>query len=51
MLTGFGALIEVTGSQSQAVDVVLNKPITVDALRRTIDKLLHPGPVNGFRRR
>jgi signal transduction histidine kinase len=41
MLTGFGALIEVTGSQPQAVDVVLNKPITVDALRRTIDKLLH----------
>jgi signal transduction histidine kinase len=41
MLTGFGALIEVTGSQPQAVDVVLNKPITSDALRRTIDKLLH----------
>ena len=41
MLTGFGALIEVTGSEPQAVDVVLNKPITVDALRRTIDKLLY----------
>jgi signal transduction histidine kinase len=41
MLTGFGALIEVTGSQPQAVDVVLNKPITADALRRTIDKVLH----------
>ena len=39
MLTGFGALIEVTGSQPQAVDVVLNKPVTIDALRRTIDKL------------
>ena len=41
MLTGFGALIEVTGAQSQAVDVVLSKPVTIDALRRTIDKLLH----------
>ena len=41
MLTGFGALIEVTGSEPQAVDVVLNKPITIDTLRRTIDKLLH----------
>jgi signal transduction histidine kinase/CheY-like chemotaxis protein len=40
MLTGFGALREVTGSQPQAVDVVLDKPITVDSLRRTIDKLL-----------
>jgi hypothetical protein len=41
MLTGFGALIEVSGTGPQAVDVVLNKPITSDALRRTIDKLLH----------
>lgn len=41
MLTGFGALIEVTSSQPQAVDVVLNKPITSDTLRRTIEKLLH----------
>jgi signal transduction histidine kinase/CheY-like chemotaxis protein len=41
MLTGFGALIEVTGSQPQAVDVVLNKPVTLDVFRRTIDKLLH----------
>ena len=41
MLTGFGALIEVTGSQPEAVDVVLSKPITLDALRRTIGKLLH----------
>jgi len=41
MLTGFGALIEVTGSQPAAVDVVLNKPVTLDALRQTIDKLLH----------
>jgi signal transduction histidine kinase len=40
MLTGFGALREATGSQPQAVDVVLDKPITVDLLRRTIDKLL-----------
>ena len=40
MLTGFGALTEATGSQPQAVEVVLDKPITVDSLRRTIDKLL-----------
>ena len=40
MLTGFGALIEVTGSQPQAVDVVLSKPVTMDALRKTIGKLL-----------
>ena len=41
MLTGFGALIEVSGSQSQAVDVVLSKPVTLDALRQTIERLLH----------
>jgi signal transduction histidine kinase len=40
LLTGFGALIEVTGAQPQAVDVVLSKPVTLDILRRTIDKLL-----------
>src|SRR4030088_10847 len=31
MLTGFGALIEVTGSQPQAVDVVLSKAVTIDS--------------------
>jgi signal transduction histidine kinase len=41
MLTGFGALIEVSGSQPAAVDVVLSKPVTLDALRKTISKLLH----------
>jgi signal transduction histidine kinase len=41
MLTGFGALIEVSGSQPAAVDVVLSKPVTLDALRKTIGKLLH----------
>ncbi|HMG06806.1 MAG TPA: ATP-binding protein, partial [Chthoniobacterales bacterium] len=41
MLTGFGALIEVTGSQPAAVDVVLSKPVTLDALRKTIGNLLH----------
>jgi signal transduction histidine kinase len=41
MLTGFGALIEVTGSQPAAVDVVVSKPVTLDALRQTIGKLLH----------
>jgi signal transduction histidine kinase len=41
MLTGFGALIEVSGAQPAAVDVVLSKPVTLDALRKTIGKLLH----------
>jgi signal transduction histidine kinase len=41
LLTGFGALIEVTGTQPASVDVVLSKPITLDVLRRTIKKLLH----------
>jgi signal transduction histidine kinase/CheY-like chemotaxis protein len=41
MLTGFGALIEVTGSQPAAVDVVLSKPVTLADLRQTIGKLLH----------
>jgi len=41
MLTGFGALIEVSGSQPAAIDVVLNKPVTLDTLRATIGKLLH----------
>jgi signal transduction histidine kinase len=41
MLTGFGALIEVTGSQPAAVDVVLSKPVTLATLRQTIGKLLH----------
>jgi signal transduction histidine kinase len=41
MLTGFGALIEVSSSQPAAVDVVLNKPVTLDSLRKTIGKLLH----------
>ena len=41
LLTGFGALIEVTGAQPQAVDVVLSKPVTLDVLRRTIGQLLH----------
>jgi CheY-like chemotaxis protein len=41
MLTGFGALIEVTGSQPASVDVVVSKPVTLDALRQTIEKLLH----------
>jgi signal transduction histidine kinase len=41
LLTGFGALIEVTGSQPKDVDVVLSKPVTLDALRKTIESLLH----------
>ena len=40
MLTGFGALIEVTGSQPQPIDVVLSKPVTIDALRTTVSRLL-----------
>ncbi|MEN3369889.1 MAG: hypothetical protein V7609_2032 [Verrucomicrobiota bacterium] len=41
MLTGFGALIEVSGSQPAAVDVVVSKPVSLDALRQTIEKLLY----------
>jgi len=41
LLTGFGALIEVTGSQPKDVDVVLSKPVTLSALRKTIDSLRH----------
>ena len=41
LLTGFGGSIEATGGQPPAVDVVLGKPITLDVLRRAIDKLHH----------
>ncbi len=41
LLTGFGGALETIVGQPQAVDVVLNKPITLDALRRTIDRVLH----------
>ena len=40
MLTGFATLIEVTGSQPAAVDVVLSKPVTLATLRETIGSLL-----------
>jgi signal transduction histidine kinase len=43
MLTGFGALIEATGSQPRAVDAVLGKPVTLGTLRETIDKFVHAG--------
>lgn len=41
MLTGFGNLVEVAGAHPQDVDVVLSKPVSLDALRQTIGKLLH----------
>jgi signal transduction histidine kinase/CheY-like chemotaxis protein len=41
MLTGFGALIEVTGSRPRAVDAVLGKPVTLATLRQTLAKFLH----------
>ena len=41
MLTGYGALIEVSGQQPEAIDVVLSKPVTLDALRKTIGRFLH----------
>jgi signal transduction histidine kinase len=41
LLTGFGALIEVTSAQSKDIDVVLSKPVTLGALRKTIESLLH----------
>ena len=40
MLTGFGNLVEVTGAPRD-VDVVLSKPLSLDALRQTIGKLPH----------
>jgi signal transduction histidine kinase len=39
LLTGFGALIEVTGAQPKDVDVVLSKPISLGGLRKTIENL------------
>lgn len=41
LLTGFGTLIETTKTQPSAVDVVLNKPITLKTLLSTIDSLRH----------
>jgi CheY-like chemotaxis protein len=41
MLTGYGALIEVTGGQPEAIDLVMSKPVTLDALRKTVGKFLH----------
>ena len=41
LLTGFSGQIGEDGSKPAAVDVVLNKPITLDALRRTISKVVH----------
>jgi CheY-like chemotaxis protein/anti-sigma regulatory factor (Ser/Thr protein kinase) len=41
LLTGFSGQIDADGTKPAAVDVVLNKPITLDALRHTIRKLVH----------
>ena len=41
MLTGFGTMIEATGSQPAGVDVVLTKPVTLATLRETIGNLLN----------
>jgi CheY-like chemotaxis protein len=41
MLTGFSGQADSDGATPEAVDVVLNKPITLDALRHTIRKLVH----------
>lgn len=41
LLTGFGALIEVTGSRPRAVDAVLGKPVTQAILRQTLAKFSH----------
>ena len=41
LLTGFSGQIDADGAKPAAVDVVLNKPITLDALRHTIRKLTH----------
>ncbi len=41
LLTGFSGQIDAESAKPAAVDVVLNKPITLDALRSTISKLVH----------
>ena len=41
LLTGFSGQIGEDGSKPETVDMVLNKPITLDALRRTISKVVH----------
>ena len=41
LLTGFGTLIEVTGEHPKDIDVVLSKPVTLGALRQTIENLLN----------
>jgi len=41
LLTGFSGQLDADGAKPTAVDVVLNKPITLDALRHTIRKLVH----------
>jgi signal transduction histidine kinase len=43
LLTGFSGQIDAECAKPAAVDVVLNKPITLDALRHTISKLVHAG--------
>jgi PAS domain S-box-containing protein len=39
LLTGYGTLMAAAGEHPQAVDAVLSKPATLDALRSTIDAL------------
>jgi len=41
LLTGFSGQIDADCAKPAAVDVVLNKPITLDALRTTIRKVVH----------
>jgi PAS domain S-box-containing protein len=36
MLTGFGAMMEVAGEKPVGVDLVVNKPVTIDGLRRAV---------------
>jgi signal transduction histidine kinase len=41
LLTGFSGPIDSASAKPNAVDVVLSKPITLDVLRRTIDKVFY----------
>ena len=41
LLTGFSGQIDADSPKPSAVDVVLNKPITLDVLRHTIRELVH----------
>lgn len=42
MLTGFGSMMEAAGECPSGVDLVVSKPVTVETLRTSIARLVHP---------